>query len=151
MRWTPHVTVACVIEDRGRFLLVEEYSNNKPVFNQPAGHLEADETLIEAAAREVLEETGWQVEITDLLGLYTYTSPHNQVCYHRLCFVAKPIEHDPRRDLDPVIIDTHWLDVEQIRQRQCQLRSGMVLQAIEDYLAGIRYPLCFLTEQAQSM
>lgn len=146
MRWTPHVTVACVIEDQGRFLLVEELSDSKPVLNQPAGHLEAGETLLEAATREVLEETAWQVEITHMLGLYTYTSPHNGVCYHRHCFVARPVAHHPQRDLDPVILDTHWLNIDQIRQQQNRLRSPLVLQATEDYLAGVRYPLSFLTE-----
>ncbi len=150
MRWSPHVTVACVIEHQGRYLLVEELSNNQRVVNQPAGHLEANETLLEAAAREVLEETAWRVEITDLLGLYTYTSAHNQVCYHRWCFVAKPIEHQVHRQLDPVILNTLWLSVDEMRQRQAQLRSPMVLQAVEDYLAGKRYPLAIIQEHDQA-
>ena len=149
MRWTPHVTVACVVEDQGRFLLVEEYSNNNRVLNQPAGHLEANETLVAAATREVLEESAWQVEVTDLIGLYTYTSPHNNTCYHRHCFVAKPIKHFTDRPLDPVILDTHWLSIEQIRQQQDKLRSPMVLKVIEDYLAGVRHPLTVICEESE--
>ncbi len=146
MRWTPHVTVACVIEHQGQFLLVEELSNNKRVLNQPAGHLEPNETLVEAAIREALEETAWQVEVTGLLGFYTYTSPHNQTCYHRWCFIAKPVRHMQQRELDPAILQALWLDADAIRQQQKRLRSPMVLQAIEDYLAGVRYPLALLNE-----
>lgn len=146
MRWTPHVTVACVIEQQGQFLLVEELADGQRVLNQPAGHLEPHETLLEAAVREVLEETAWQVEVTDLLGFYTYRSPHNDTSYHRWCFIAKAIQHLPQRALDTDILQTLWLDAEQIRQQQSRLRSPMVLQAFEDYRAGIRYPLTLLRE-----
>ncbi len=54
----PHVTVACVVHAEGKFLVVEETINGKALWNQPAGHLEANETLVEAAARELWEETG---------------------------------------------------------------------------------------------
>ena len=146
MRWTPHATVACVIEQQGRFLLVEERSNGRRVLNQPAGHLEAGETQLEGAEREALEETGWRVEVTDLLGFYSFTSGHNQTCYHRFCFVAKALEQLPEHPLDPAIIATHWLTPEQIRARSDELRSPMVLAAIDDYLAGIRHPLALLRE-----
>ena len=150
MTWTPHVTVACVIEQQGKFLCVEELSNGQLVINQPAGHLEANESLIQAAVRETLEETGWQVEVTDLLGFYTYTSPHNKVCYHRWCFVATPIQHIPNHELDSDIIQALWLDADTIRQSPSRLRSPLVLQAIEDYLSDKRYPLALLCEQAPS-
>ncbi|MEH6472299.1 MAG: NUDIX hydrolase [Halopseudomonas sp.] len=146
MRWTPHATVACIVEHEGRFLLVEEYSNNQRVLNQPAGHLEPNETLLEAVKREVMEETAWEVEVTDLVGFYTYTSPHNQTCYHRWCFIAKPVEHHPSKPLDEVILQALWLSADEIRQQRDRLRSPMVLQAIEDYLAGTRYPLALIQE-----
>ncbi len=150
MRWTPHVTVACVIEQQGQFLLVEELIDGQRVLNQPAGHLEPQETLLQAAVREALEETAWQVEITDLLGFYSYISPRNQVCYHRWCFIAKPLQHRPERALDSGILQAVWLDADTIRQRQARLRSPMVLQAVEDYLAGKRYPLTLLCEQSST-
>ena len=73
MDWQPHITVATVIEDDGRFLFVEEFKAGRMVLNQPAGHLEANESLREAALRETLEETGWEVKLTGLLGIYLYT------------------------------------------------------------------------------
>ena len=147
MRWTPHVTVACVIEHQGKFLFVEELSNGKRVLNQPAGHLEVNETLVDAAVREALEETAWQVEVTDLLGFYSYTSPHNQTCYHRWCFIARPIQELENHPLDPVILQALWLSADELRQQQERLRSPMVLRAVDDYLEGTRYPLGLLNEQ----
>ncbi|WP_017132370.1 NUDIX domain-containing protein, partial [Pseudomonas agarici] len=86
MEWQPHITVATVVEDNGRFLLVEELQNGQVVFNQPAGHLDPDESLSEAAIRETLEETGWDVELTGVIGIYLYTAPSNGVTYQRVCF-----------------------------------------------------------------
>ena len=86
----PHITVATVIEDQGRFLLVEELKAGRLVLNQPAGHLEANENLREAAIRETLEETGWEVELTGLVGIYLYTAPSNGITYQRVCFAARP-------------------------------------------------------------
>lgn len=146
MRWTPHATVACVVEKDGRFLLVEERSNGQTVLNQPAGHLEPGERIIDGARREALEETGWEVDIEALLGFYTFTSSHNHTCYHRFCFAAKPAQHRPELELDACILDTHWLTLEEIREKADCLRSPMVLQGIEDYLSGTRYPLELLVE-----
>src|SRR4051812_23127347 len=75
MEWLPHITVATIVEDNGRFLMVEEHKAGRNVLNQPAGHLDPDETLIEAAVRETLEETGWDVEPTGVIGIYLYTAP----------------------------------------------------------------------------
>ena len=147
MCWTPHATVACVIEDNGRFLFVEEYSNGRLVLNQPAGHLEADETFIEGALREVMEETRWQVKITALLGLYVYTPPHKDTTYHRTCFIAEPIKEDFSSKIDDDIVSTLWLNYEEIKEQAHRLRSPLVLTAIEDYLQGKRYPLEYIHEQ----
>jgi 8-oxo-dGTP pyrophosphatase MutT (NUDIX family) len=111
------------------------------VFNQPAGHLEAGETLQQAAVREALEESAWQVELKSFVGLYQYIAPENAECYIRCCFTADAISHDPHRALDPEIIGTHWFSVDDLAQRQSQLRSPAVLQVIRDFLAGHQYPL----------
>ena len=95
MQWQPHITVATVIEDQGRFLLVEEMAEGRAVFNQPAGHLEANESLLQAALRETLEETGWDVELTGVTGIYLYTAPSNGITYQRVCFAAKPLQQRP--------------------------------------------------------
>ena len=109
MRFTPHVTVATIVEDNGRFLMVEELAEGRAVFNQPAGHLEADESLIQAALRETLEETAWEVELTGVVGIYLYTAPSNGVTYQRICFAAHPLKHHPERALDSDIVRAVWL------------------------------------------
>lgn len=146
MTWTPHVTAAVIVEDdQGRFLLVEEISNGRTVINQPAGHIEEGETIPEAARREALEETGWQVEPTHFLGLYTYRAPANGVTYYRFCLIARALEKLTDQ-LDTDIVTTHWLHLEEIRQRRQYLRSPLVLQCIEDYRDGRRFPLDVLVE-----
>lgn len=150
MTWTSHVTAAVVVEDgEGRFLLVEEVSGGKVVFNQPAGHVEADESILTAACREALEETGWRVDPQYLLGIYNWRAPGNGDTYFRFCFAARPLEKVSDQ-LDTEIITTHWLTLEEIRDRRESLRSPLVLECIEDYREGRRYPLDVLVErQAQ--
>jgi NADH pyrophosphatase NudC (nudix superfamily) len=141
MAWAPHVTVATIIERDNLFLLVYEESDGRKVYNQPAGHLEPNETLAEAAIRETLEETAWSVELTGVVGVNLYTAPSNGITYFRTTFIANAIKHDPYRRLDDGIIDAVWLTYEEILQRKDQLRSPMTLQIIEDYRAGRRFPL----------
>jgi 8-oxo-dGTP pyrophosphatase MutT (NUDIX family) len=141
MTWYPHVTVATVIEDQGRFLLVEEYADGKLVFNQPAGHLERDETLIEAALRETLEETAWTVEIHGVVGVSLYVAPSNGVTYCRNCFFGKPLQHNPMLKLDQGIERAVWLSYDEIVALGPRLRSPMVVKTIVQYLRGHRYPL----------
>lgn len=145
-RWTPHATVSTLVYAEGRFLLVEEYDpitkSPQPVLNQPAGHLEANETLIEAAERETLEETGWLIEVTAYLGLYINTAPQGTT-YHRHCFIARPISEVPNAVLDEGILGPRWLTLEEIldQEQKQRLRSPMVLPCCQDFLAGQSYPL----------
>ncbi|MGH8353560.1 MAG: NUDIX hydrolase [Pseudomonas sp.] len=148
MRFTPHVTVATVVEKQGRFLLVEEMANGRAVFNQPAGHLEADESLIQAALRETLEETGWDVELTAVTGIYLYTAPSNGVTYQRVCFAARPLRQRPEQPLDDGIIGTRWLTREELLAQPERWRSELVLRCIDDYLAGERFPLTLIRDPA---
>ncbi|WP_166265845.1 NUDIX hydrolase [Marinobacter caseinilyticus] len=146
MTWTPHATVAVVVEDHlGRFLLVEETSAGEVVFNQPAGHIEPGERIIEAARREALEETGWHVEPEQFIGMYTYTAPSNGVTYYRFCFAARAVSK-LTDDLDTGIIAAHWLSLDEIKTRHVQLRSPLVLQCIEDFRNGRRFPLDIIVE-----
>ncbi len=140
----PHITVATVVEREGKFLLVREKSDGEIVYNQPAGHLENGESLIEAAKRETLEETSWHVQPSGFLGIYQYTSPANGICYVRHCFVARALQQEPDHELDDDILEAVWMDLEQIREHRDELRSPLVLQAVEDYLAGKSYPLSVL-------
>lgn len=141
MSFTPHVTVATVVEQSGRFLLVRERIGGEEKLNQPAGHLEANESLQQAAVRETLEETGWEVEATGVVGIDLYQAPANGVTYVRTTFIARPLHHRPDAPLDTGIIGPIWLTPGEIRERAAQLRSPLVLKVIEDYLSGRRFPL----------
>ncbi|UXY55324.1 NUDIX hydrolase [Pseudomonas tohonis] len=148
MRFTPHVTVATLVEDQGRFLMVEEISDGRAVLNQPAGHLEADESLIQAALRETLEETGWEVELTAVTGIYLYTAPSNGVTYQRVCFAARPLRHRPEHELDTGIIGPRWLTRDELLAHREQWRSPLIIRCIDDYLAGERFPLSLIRDPA---
>lgn len=141
MTWAPHVTVATIVERDNHFLMVYEEADGKKVYNQPAGHLDPDETVKEAAIRETLEETGWTVELTEVVGVNLYTAPSNGITYLRTTFIAKPLSHDATRALDTGIIEAVWLSYEELLARKDQLRSPMTLQIIEEYRAGRRFPL----------
>lgn len=141
----PHITVATLVEKEGRFLMVEERSNGAIVFNQPAGHVEEGESLVEAALRETLEESGWQVRLSGFLGSYVLTIPDKGRTYYRFCFIAEA-GRQVSQHLDTDIIAAHWLSHEEVLARTDQLRSPLVLQCIEDYRAGKRYPLDIIKE-----
>lgn len=146
MIWTPHATVAVIVEDdQGRFLLVEEISHGQVVFNQPAGHVEEGEKIIDAALRETLEETGWTVEPEHFLGIYTYKAPANGVTYYRFCFSARALSR-VSQELDDGIIAAHWLTPNEIIQQSDKLRSPLVMQCIDDYRNGRRFPLDVIVE-----
>lgn len=142
----PHITVATLVEQAGRLLMVQEHADGRLVYNQPAGHLEPGEALVTAARRETLEETAWEVEITAFLGIYAYTSSTNGISYVRHCFVASPVAFFPERELDRDIAAAVWLTPEEIAQHEDELRSPLVLAAVRDYLAGVRHPLSLISE-----
>lgn len=121
--------------------MVEERINQKLVFNQPAGHLEANETLVAAAYRETLEETGWQVSIDKVLGIALYTSPSNGITYHRTTFIGTAISQLENPILDEGIERAVWMSYEDILLQQDKLRSPLVLKTISQYLTGQAFPL----------
>lgn len=142
--WQPDVTVATIVVRDGRLLMVEERAQGRLVFNQPAGHLEPDETLLDAALRETREETGWDVRLTAFVGAYQWKATETGRHYLRFAFAAEPVRHDPKRALDEGIVQTHWLTPAELQQAQARHRSPLVWQAVEDYLGGRRYPLDML-------
>jgi 8-oxo-dGTP pyrophosphatase MutT (NUDIX family) len=147
MVWKPDVTVAAVIERSGRFLLVEERIRGRLVLNQPAGHLEDGEALLDAVIRETLEETAWQFTPEALLGVYQWRSARGHTTL-RFAFTGTVQAYDADRPLDPPIVTTHWLAHEEIAQRSARLRTPLVLRCIEDYLAGRRLPLNVLAAES---
>ncbi len=151
--WQPDVTVATVVVDGGRVLCVEERVDGRLVLNQPAGHLEPDESLIEAAMRETREETGWDVRLTAFVGAYQWKAPLNPDGsggrhYLRFAFAAEPERHDPQRQLDDGIVQAVWMTPEELQDARERHRSPLVWQAVADYLGGRRSPLSLVQHLA---
>jgi len=137
----PAITVAAVTETDGRFLVVEERIDERVVFNQPAGHVEPGETLLEAIIREVREETAWLFTATGLIGVYLWRHPGTGRTTKRFAFTGTVTDHRHGQRLDEGIVGTHWLSRADLKRREPQLRSPLVLRCVDDYLAGQRQPL----------
>jgi 8-oxo-dGTP pyrophosphatase MutT (NUDIX family) len=146
--WKPNVTVAAIVERGGRFLLVEEETGRGRLYNQPAGHLEAGESLAQAVARETLEETGHAFRPTGLLGVYLYRSDADGVTYLRFAFTGEAAAHADDRPLDAGIVRVAWLSPDEARRESARHRSPLVMRCIDDYLAGLRHPLTALQHVA---
>lgn len=139
--WAPHVTVAAIIEHKGTFLLVEENINGEIVFNQPAGHLENNESLLDAVIRETLEETRWDFEPAYISGIYQWTHENGET-YLRICFAGKITKEHKNLTLDTGIERTVWMTVNEIKH--IKTRSPLVLKCIEDYMSGQKFPLLLI-------
>ena len=133
---TPDITVAAIAQTAGRFLFVEERINNRLVFNQPAGHVEQGESLLEAVVREVREETAWRFEPQGLLGVYLWRRPSARRATLRFAFTGRVSDHDARQRLDRGIVRTHWLSADELTIHEERLRSPLVLRCVQDFLAG---------------
>jgi len=146
MIWKPRATVAVICEKNGHFLIVEEKVHGKIRFNQPAGHLEDHESLIDAAIRECQEETARTFRPRALVGLYRWRNNRKNDTYLRATFCGDCTDADSEQALDEGIIAAHWMTLDEIRERTADLRSPLVLRSLEDYLAGSRYPLQLLVD-----
>ena len=144
--WAPDVTVAAICEQNERFLLVKERakSSDQIVFNQPAGHIEEGESIIESVIRETREETCRHFEPKSLIGLYRLPAENGKT-YIRYTFFGDISDIDESLELDPDIISTHWLTIDEVRNHD-SLRSPLVLTCLDDYLDGKHYPLDILKE-----
>lgn len=147
-RFRPAVTVAAIVEQGGRYLLVEEETPEGLCLNNPAGHLDAGESLLQAVVRETLEETARRFEPGALVGVYLsrFQRPGQNldVTYLRVAFSGTVGEADPGRALDTGIVRTLWLTPDEIRTSRARHRSPLLLRCVEDHLAGKRYPLAAL-------
>ncbi|HJU38908.1 MAG TPA: NUDIX hydrolase, partial [Tahibacter sp.] len=142
--WRPHVTVATIVTDGGRFLLVEEDIRGRRLVNQPAGHLEPGESLIDAARRETLEETGWDVRLDHLVAVQQWVHPQFDRHFVRFTFAATPLVHHADRPLDDGICNVLWLTRGEIAAASDRLRSPLILSSIDAWLGGQRLPLAAL-------
>ncbi len=140
-RYTPRITVAAVVACQQRFLMVEEWVNELAVFNQPAGHLEPGESLLEALRRETLEESGCVIEPLHLISIYHTDALQPDKAKLRFNFAARLLEQRHGAQLDSGIIAAHWLTLEQLQRQRARLRGPVVLSCIEDYQTGVRLPL----------
>lgn len=145
MSFRPDVTVASVIERNGRFLVVEERAARRVVINQPAGHLEAGESLVEASVRETLEETGYHFTPQAITGIYLWRNPVSDRTFLRIAFCGAARDPAPDHRLDRCIVRVAWFTRDQLAGRPNVLRSPLVLRCVDDYLAGQRYPLSLLS------
>ena len=146
--WQPDVTVATLVVRDGRLLCVEERANGRLVINQPAGHLEPDESLAEAAERETREETGWRVRVTHVVGAYQWKAPETGRHYLRFAFAAEALEEIPGATLDDGIVRALWLTPEQLQAESARHRSPLVWRAVADWLGGSRHPLALVRQLA---
>ena len=159
MSWNPHVTVATIVQRDSKYLMVKEHAENGIAYNQPAGHLEPNETLAEAAIRETHEETGWHIKITGALGISRFVAPANGETYVRFTFIGEAVCHDSDAILDDGIICATWLSTEDLlalQNRQpstnttsandVKLRSPLVINDIERFERGERIPLAAIYE-----
>ena len=145
LAWSPSVTVAAVIERDGRFLLIEEQARGRLVLNQPAGHWEPGESLVQACVRETLEEAAWEFTPSALVGIYDRHHTEEDKTYLRLAFCGSLGRSFPERKLDQGILRVLWLTPDELRAAAPRHRSPVVMRCVEDYLAGRRYPLDLLT------
>ncbi len=143
--WKPNVVVAAICERDGKFLLVEEETEEGMRLNQPAGHWEPHETLIQAVVREALEETAHVVEPVEMLGAYTTNNLARDITYLRFAYVCRVTGFDPGRALDHGIMRAVWLTPDEIAASPIRHRSPLVMRCVQDYLSGRRFPLDFVT------
>ena len=144
-RWKPNVTVAAIVEREGRFLFIEENTADGLRLNNPAGHLDPGESPVDACVREVLEETAYDFTPSALVGVYLNrfrrTRTGDDITYLRFVFTGQLGEHHAWRDLDDGIVRAVWLTPDELRSSRTRHRSPLVLQSVNDYLAGQRAPL----------
>ena len=146
-QWLPHVVVAAIVEREGKFLLVEEHTAEGLRLNQPAGHWERGETLLDAVRREALEETAHHVEPLALLGCYSTHYPRRDITYLRFAYVCSVRGFAADRKLDDVIVRAVWLTPGELAASPIPQRSPLVMRCVQDYLGGRRFPLDFVAHQ----
>jgi 8-oxo-dGTP pyrophosphatase MutT (NUDIX family) len=145
MIWRPDLAAAAIVQRDNRFLIVEERIRNALVFNQPAGHVDDGESIVDAVVRETLEETAWHFVPRELLGVYLWRNPENGHSILRVAIIGEVTRHEPQRKLDEPVVAAHWLDRDTLLSQPQKLRSPLVMRCIDDFLAGKRHDLAALS------
>lgn len=141
MVWYPHVTVAAIIEQDGRFLVVEEETAEGIRINQPAGHLERNESIVAGVIRETIEESAYVVKPDAVVGIYRWGPPDRDLVYLRFALSATVVRHEPSRPLDTGILRALWMTPDALRACVGRHRSPLVMRCVDDYRTGHRFPL----------
>lgn len=144
MIWRPDLAAAAVIQRDDRFLIVEERIRGNLLLNQPAGHVDDGESIIDAVIRETLEETAWHFVPRSLLGIYLWRNPDNGHSILRVAITGEVTSHDSARRLDKPVVAAHWMERAALLAQAGRLRSPLVMRCIDDYLAGQRHDLSAL-------
>lgn len=144
MIWKPNVTVASIVELDGKFLMVEEESPVGPVLNQPAGHLDPNESMENAVIRETLEETGYRFTPEVIIGSYLWHNTDNETTYYRSTYAGSVCNKEVSTELDEGIIRALWMSLDEIKANTDRLRSPIILESLNDYLSGVSYPLSII-------
>ncbi|MHB1284484.1 MAG: NUDIX hydrolase [Metallibacterium scheffleri] len=139
--WRPRVTVAAVVARGDQFLMVEETIRGALCLNQPAGHLESGEEIVDALVRETREETGWQVLPRHFIGVMPWLNPRHGDVTLRFAFAAEALRHDASQPLDAGIVRALWMTRAEIAAQSPRLRTSLVLSSIDAWLGGQRLPL----------
>lgn len=145
MIWRPDLAAAAVVERDGRFLIVEERIRGALLLNQPAGHVDEGESIIDAVVRETLEESAWHFVPRSLLGIYLWRNPANGHSILRVAFSGDVTHFEPGRELDRPVVAAHWMERDALLAQSGRLRSPLVMRCIDDHLAGIRHDLSALS------
>ena len=135
------MTVAAVVERNGRFLLVDEETDLGRLYNQPAGHWDPGETLLDAVVRETREETGLRFTPRALVSIHHWHDRSNDFTYLRFSFAGDADGDESARPSEPDIYGTVWMTIDELRATRERHRGPQVLACVEDYLQGRRAPL----------
>lgn len=138
------LTVAAVVPQNGRYLIVEEKASGALVVTQPGGHIEANESPEEAVVRETLEETRCHIDVDSLLGVYLWIHPQIRQQFLRIVYLARFLSEDASLPLEGGVHAVHWYSLDDLRRRRQSLRSPVVIRCIDDYLTGMRKPQSLL-------
>lgn len=127
------IVVGGLIEKDGKFLLVQEAKEKcRGKWNLPAGRLASNETVMDGAKREILEETGCTVELTKILEIGNRIAENNiWLC---IIFATTLLEENIVYDKKE-ILDVKWFSYEELLNMKNELRSyDLIINSISAFV-----------------